>query len=410
MPLVEEPSPAPVPCAADCSFDAAQALLAAAAVPLGTERVALRKAGRRVLAEPVLAAFDSPRRDTAAMDGVAVRERDVADGTRRLAVAGAAYPGSPFAGAAPAAAVRVTTGAALPAGTDRVVPVELLTETDAGVLLPARLPDKRHVRPRASDFAAGAQVLAAGRILDARALVVAAAADAAEVVVWRRPRVHVIASGDELVPPGHAAAGDALLPDSLSEAVQLLVRQWGGQPGGATRVPDDAGAITTAAQAALADCDILVMAGGASRGERDFARAGLKPLGLETDFAGVAMKPGKPVWHGRVGAAHVLGLPGNPTAAMTVARLFLVPLLTALEGRGFAAGLDWQPLPLAAPAEAAGPREAFLCAARTPGGVAVLDRQSAASQAMLALADLLVRRPAGAPALAAGERVEALRF
>ena len=122
------------------------------------------------------------------------------------------------------------------------------------------------------------------------------------------------------------------------------------------------------------------------------------------------MKPGKPVWHGRVGAKHVLGLPGNPTAAMTVARLFLVPLLTALEGRGFSAGLDWQPLPLAVGAEAGGPREAFLCAARTSGGVTILDRQSAASQAMLGLADLLVRRPAGAPALAAGERVEALRF
>ncbi|RSV11594.1 MULTISPECIES: molybdopterin molybdotransferase MoeA [Sphingomonas] len=410
MPLEEEPFPAPVPCAADLSFDTAQALLAAGAVPLGTERVPLRKAGRRVLAEPVVAAFDSPRRDTAAMDGVAVREADLADGTRRLAVAGAAYPGAPFTGTAEGAAVRVTTGAALPAGTDRVVPVELLAQADGCVVLPERLPDKRHVRPRASDFAAGAPVLAAGRILDPRALVVAAAADAAEVVVWRRPRVHVIASGDELVAPGSAAAGDGLLPDSLSEALQLLVRQWGGQPGGATRVPDDAGAITAAAQAALAECDILVMAGGASRGERDLARAGLKPLGLETDFAGVAMKPGKPVWHGRVGAKQVLGLPGNPTAAMTVARLFLVPLLTALEGRGFAAGLDWQPLPLAVGAEAGGSREAFLCATRTSGGVTILDRQSAASQAMLGLADLLVRRAAGAPAQAAGERVEALRF
>lgn len=402
--------PSSAPCWADLGFDAAQALLAEAALPLGTERVALRKAGRRVLAEPVLAALDSPRQDAAAMDGVAVRDADVPDGTRRLPLVGAAYAGSPFTGAVAHAAVRITTGASLPAGTDRVVPVELLTLGDGWVELPATLPAKRHVRLHASDFAAGSAVLASGRILDPRALVVAAAADASHVTVWRRPRVHVIASGDELVAPGEAAGGAARVPDSLSEAIQLLVRQWGGQPGGTSRVRDDASVITAAAEAALPDCDVLVMAGGASRGERDLARAGLAPLGLSLRFAGVAMKPGKPVWYGRLGARHVLGLPGNPTAAMTVARLFLVPLLTALEGRGFAAGLDWQTTPLAAPAEAAPPRESFLCAARTPEGVEILDRQSASDQAMLARADLLVRRPANAAALAAGALVETLRF
>jgi molybdopterin molybdotransferase len=407
MSLVELP---PEPCWANLSFDAAQALLAQDALPLGTEQVALRKAGRRVLAEPVRAAFDSPRHDAAAMDGVAVRDADLAHGTRRLPLIGAAYAGSPFAGIVEKAAVTITTGAALPAGTDRVVPVELLTQGDGWVELPAALPAKRHVRPRGSDFAASSAVLDAGRNLDPRALVVAAAADAGEVTVWRRPRVHVIASGDELVAPGDAAAGEARVPDSLSEAIQLLVRQWGGQPGGTSRVPDDDAAITAAAEAALPDCDILVMAGGASRGERDLARAGLTPLGLVPRFAGVAMKPGKPVWYGRLGGRHVLGLPGNPTAAMTVARLFLVPLLTALDGRGFAAGLDWQSTPLAAAVEAAPSRESFLCAARTPDGVSILERQAASNQALLARADLLVRRAPNAPALAAGGLVQTLRF
>jgi molybdopterin molybdotransferase len=397
-------------CWAALDFDAAQAILAASAAPLGTERVRLGRAGRRVLAEPVLAAFDSPRGDAVAMDGVAVRERDLRDGQRRFRLVGAAYPGAPFGGEVAATAVRVTTGAALPQGADRVVPVELLTEQDGWVMLPPNLSDRRHVRPRASDFAAGTPVLAAGRMLDPRALVVAAAADAAQLTVWRRPRVHVIASGDELVAPGDAALSEGLVPDSLSEAIQLLVRQWGGQPGGTTRVRDDAAAITAAAEAALPECDVLVMAGGASRGERDLARSSLAPLGLATDFSGVAMKPGKPVWHGTVGTRHVLGLPGNPTAAMTVARLFLVPLLTALGGRGFGAGLDWQPAPLAASAEATGGRESFLCGARISNAVEILDRQSASAQAMLALADVLVRRPANSPALAQGAEVQTLRF
>jgi len=397
-------------CWAEVDLDAAHAILMERAAPLGTERVRLGKAGRRVLAEPVRAAFDSPRRDAVAMDGVAVRTCDLDAGQRRFPIVGAAYPGSPFVGDVREAAVRVTTGAALPQGADRVVPVELLTQEDGWVVLPQTLSERRHVRAQASDFAAGTPVLPAGRMLDPRALVVAAAADAAQLTVWQRPRVHVIASGDELVAPGDASAAEPLVPDSLSEATLLLVRQWGGQPAGTTRVPDNAAAITAAAQAALLECDVLVMAGGASRGERDLARSSLAPLGLVTSFAGVAMKPGKPAWHGMIEGRHVLGLPGNPTAAMTIARLFLVPLLTALGGRGFAAGLDWQSARLAAPADGVGPRESFLCGTRGSAGVEVLDRQSASGQATLALADVLVRRAAGAPPLPPGAEVQTLRF
>ena len=406
MPL---PPHSRMPCAATLSFDAALALLAASARPLGTESVRLAKAGRRVLAEPVRAAMDIPRQDLAAMDGFAVREADLAAGLRRFAIAGEAYPGTPWRGTTgPGEAVRIMTGAPMPAGTDRVLMRELVTADDNLVTLDGSLPAKPHVRLRGSDTLAGSEVLPAGRMLDPRALVVAAAADAARVTAWRRPCVRVLATGDELAAPGEAERNGGV-PDTLSEAVLLMARQWGAAPLGATRVPDDIALVMTVAEAALADADVLVLCGGASRGDRDFAKAALLPLGLELIFADVAIKPGKPVWFGRIGETLVLGLPGNPTAAMTVARLFLAPLLTAMGGRGTRAALRWERAELLEDVRA-GDREAFLCAERLDEGVRVLARQSASDQCMLARADVLVRMPAGTETLRAGATVELLRF
>ncbi|MBB4841251.1 molybdopterin molybdotransferase [Sphingomonas kyeonggiensis] len=399
-----------VPCGAALRFDAAQAILAAVAQPLGTERVSLARAGRRVLAEPVRAAMDIPARDLAAMDGFAVREADLAAGWRRFAVIGAAYPGAPFHGVIGSGeAVRIMTGALMPAGADRVLMRELVSAEASIATLDGAVPAKPHVRLRGSDTVAGTVVLPAGKLLDPRALVVAAAADAAELIVWRAPRVRVIATGDELVPAGEARARGGI-PDSLSEAVLLLARQWGARPLGAVQVRDDEALLVAAAEAALADADVLVLCGGASRGDRDFARSALLPLGLELLFADVAIKPGKPVWLGRIGTRLVLGLPGNPTAAMTVARLFLAPLLAGLGGRGVQAALRWESLPLTQGIEANGDREAFLCAERADAGVQVIAGQSASGQSMLARADMLVRRLPGEPALAAGSTMSSLRF
>jgi len=247
-------------------------------------------------------------------------------------------------------------------------------------------------------------------MLDPRAMVVAAAADVASIVAWCRPMVHIIASGDELAMPGSAAGAGQTIPDSLSQALLLMVRQWGGVPIGATLVPDHLGRLSSAAEAAMFESDVLVMAGGASKGDRDFARLGLQPLGLELAFAGVAIKPGKPVWYGRIGDRHVLGLPGNPTAAMTIARLFLAPLLTGLGGRGVSAGLAWTHAPVLTPVAESGDRETFLCAEWKDQGVRVIDRQSASAQRMLADADILIRRPIHAPALDVGDIVPVLRF
>ena len=398
------------PCDASLTFDAALAIIAAEAQPIGVEHLPIARAGRRVLAEPVIARIDAPRADVAAMDGYAVRGDDLEDGRTRFEVVARSYAGD---AALPSlergCAVYVATGAALPAAAAEILPWEIVAATGDHIVL--RGPrGRRHVRERGSDFRRGDILLPAGSTIDPRALAVATAADAATLAVWQRPAVALIATGNELVAPGLARTTASQVPDSLSDALELFIRQWGGRPTSRALLADDPAVIGNAAAEALAGSNVLVMVGGASLGERDFARAALDRLGLEIRFAKVAIKPGKPVWYGRVGDRHVLGLPGNPTAALTTARLFLAPLLAELGGQGAAAGLRWSNLPLSYPAPANGDREAFLCATRCDGDVRILDRQSASSQAMLAQADVLVRRPAAGPALAVGDLVPVVQF
>ncbi len=396
-------------CPATIDFDAAQAILAAHALPLGVERVPLAKAGRRCLAEPVRAQTDSPHRNTAAMDGYAIRAAEWDQGRRQFRVEGTSLAGAPSLASVPRrGAVRIMTGAPMPPELDMVVMLELASDLERDVHLNCAPGAKRHVRLRASDFACGEVLLPAGRVIDPRAMVVAAAADAASLAVWRRPRVACIAGGDELAVPGFAVADECKVPDSLSQALLLLSQQWGAKPDAARIVPDDLAELTGTARSLLEQCDVLVMIGGAARGDRDLAKSCLVPLGLEIAFADVAIKPGKPVWYGRIGERHVLGLPGNPTAAMTIARLFLAPLLAALGGRGAPSALEFAPFRLAEAAPA-NQREQFLCARRKGGEAHIDRRQSASMQGTLAHADLLVRIPAGG-GLDAGATAGALRF
>ncbi len=395
-------------CAATLDFDAAQAILAAHALPLGSETVALADAAGRVLADPVVTRISAPRWDCAAMDGYAVRSADLADDTP-LRVIGTRYAGAAAGGQlAPGAAMRVMTGAPLPHGADRVVMVERSVASGTLVRLSPRAEERAHVRRVGEDFAVGTPVVRRGTLLEPGALVAVAAADVGAVSVWRQPRVRLLATGDEIVAPGNAAATRHAIPDSLSIALAAFARGWGAAMVASERAADDPAAIRAAARAALVDSDVLVIAGGASRGDRDHCRAALAALGLEIAFADIAIKPGKPVWFGRLGSLAVLGIPGNPTAALTVARLFLAPLLAGLGGRSTGAALDWEQRPLVAPIPQHGDREGFLCAAPADGGVQLLARQAASGQGMLAQARYLLRRPAHASALGAGALVPVL--
>lgn len=398
-------------CVSGITLQEAHAILRAQAEPLAAETIPIRDAGFRVLAEPVIARIDSPRGRVAAMDGFAVSDAAVREGRRIFDVVGTTYAGQPpHCSAGSESAVRIMTGAFMPQAADRVIPFELTDERDGMVRVMGPVPEVTHVRAGGSDFGAGQVLLGAGSRLDPGRLLVAAGSDQPTMRVHRRPRLRVITSGDELVPAGEAATGKTHIPDSLTGPVALLGQAWGAVAEGAASVADDLEAIGNIARLARSDSDVLVLAGGASHGDRDLARPALEALGLDLIFSGVAIRPGRPAWYGRLGATHVLGLPGNPSAAMAVARLFLAPLLCALEGRGFDAALAWRKLPLAAPVSAAGAMETLLYARRHGDCADVIAPQSASAQRPLAAADMLVRRPAGGPALSAGTPVPVLEF
>jgi molybdopterin molybdotransferase len=176
------------------------------------------------------------------------------------------------------------------------------------------------------------------------------------------------------------------------------------------RLPDSIKRMERAAAAAVNDSDLVVVTGGASVGEKDFAKTMFEPVGLELIFSKVAIRPGKPIWFARAGSALAMGLPGNPTSALVTARLFLAPLLARLSGRPVEAALRWRAAPLAAPLVACGPRETFHRARWTGEAAEVLSNQDSSAQKALAQAALLVRQKAGTPPLEAGSTVAVLDF
>lgn len=386
------------------SFDEALAIVVGEARPLAVERIPLVAAHRRVLARPVLAAIEAPFADVSTMDGYAIRDVDAG---RALAVVGESFPG----GALPLPleagdAWRVFIGAPVPPGTDRVAMQERATRGGDRVSVSFDAGTPRFIRHRGSDFANGAVLLHVGRVLDGPALIAAAGGDVAEVAVRRRPRVAIVTNGDELVAPGSARDRPGAIPESISLGLAALATEGGATIESVMRVRDNAGQIAASLFGALHDADVVIIVGGASVGERDFAKRAFAALGGELLFSKAAIKPGKPVWFGRFGDALVLGLPGNPTSAYVTARLFLAPLLAGLGG-GVAA-LEWRTARLGAPLEACDERETFVRGVREGDRVRALDDQNSGSQAVLAQADVLIRRRPFAPPAAVGDTVEVL--
>jgi molybdopterin molybdotransferase len=385
-------------------FDEALALVAAAAKPLGTETVPLADAHHRVLAAPVIAQVDAPPRDVSAMDGYAVREAELPG---RLPVAGVAYPGDATVTLTPGTCLRIFTGGPVPDGADRIVIQENVTrEGDEAVFGDAA--GGRHVRKRGADFAKGATLLDAGRLVDPRALVAAAGADLGELEVWRRPKLVIFGTGDELAAPGTARATPGTIPESVSIGVAALVREHGGDVLMTRRLKDDLPALEQTAAEALGAADLIVVTGGASVGEKDYAKAMFAPAGLELIFSKVAIKPGKPVWLGRAAGKLVMGLPGNPSSAMVTARLLLAPLVAVLAGRDSA--LPWRKAPLADGLPPGDDRETFTRAGWDGNAVRAFGYQDSGAQKTLADATLLIRRRPGAPAAEAGDTVEIIDF
>ena len=391
------------------SFDEAFAIIAARAKPLGAETVPVAAAYGRILAEAVTALVDSPPADVSAMDGYAVRDAEVAGGARRFRIVGQSFAGAGFAGKAGAGAcVRIFTGAPLPEGFDRVVIQEDVAREGDFASIVEPVSASRHVRPRGSDFKAGDTLLEAGRIVHSRAVVAAAGADRAELVVWRRPRLAIIGTGDELAAPGEARARPGSIPESLSLGIAALAQEWGGETIACHRLPDDLARIAAAAAEALGQADLVVVTGGASVGEKDYAKEAFASCGLELLFSKVAIKPGKPVWFGCAEGTLVVGLPGNPTSAMVTGRLLLAPLVAGLGGRDPLEAARWRPARLACDIEPCGDRETFARARWNGDAVQPLANQDSGAQRTLADAELLIRRRPRAPALGKGEMAEVI--
>lgn len=392
------------------SFDESLAIVIAAVKPLTAEPVALDAAHGRVLAEPCLAQVDAPRSDISIMDGYALRDADLAPDAA-FRVIGAAYPGAAFDGTVePGTCVRLFTGAALPSGADRVVVQEDVERDGDAMRVVGTLSDKRYIRPHGSDFRAGERLLAPGTLLGPRALVAAAGADIATLSVRRRPRMSVISTGDELSAPGDARARVGSIPESASYGAAAIGEAWGGVLVGRYRLRDAIPDLEAGAAKALDEADLVVVTGGASVGEKDYAKQVFVSLGVEILFSRIAIMPGKPVWFGRRGDRFVLGLPGNPSSAMVTARLFLTTLLAGLSGRAPEAALRWRDARLTAPLEAAGARETFVRARFERDGVAPLGNQDSGLQRALAEADVLIRRMPHAAAASTGDTVAVIDF
>jgi molybdopterin molybdotransferase len=305
------------------------------AAPLAVERVPLGEALGRVLAEDVRGEEPVPGFDSSAMDGFAVRAADTegasAAAPAELPIAVESRTGAP-AGAAvlPGEACRISTGAAIPAGSDAVVPVEEARVAAGHVLVEVPVEAGRYVRRAGEDVAVGETVLERGDELGPAALGVLAAIGHLSPRCRRRPRVAVLTSGDELLAPGEAMRPGAVR-DSSRHTVPALVERAGAELVGVDTAPDDPAAIRSAL-APLLKADVAVVCGGVSVGEHDHVRHVLAELGAEAAFWGVALRPGKPTWFGTRGATLVFGLPGNPVSAMVAFILLVRPALATLAG------------------------------------------------------------------------------
>ena len=318
----------------------ALAMLLDGARPKSAESVGLHEASGRVLSQDVVARRTQPPFDTSAMDGYAVRAADVAKVPVVLSLAGVAAAGAGYRGELRAGqAVRIFTGAPLPTGADAIVIQENTRTPDPSaieILEPS--PPAKHIRRRGLDFAEGDTLLEAGRVLDPAALSLAAAGNHPALPVWRKPVVAIIATGDELRMPGDTPGPDEIIA-SNTYGVAAICAANGAEILDLGIAPDRAEAISALARQALdREAEVIVTLGGASVGDHDLAQDALAGLGMSLGFWKIAMRPGKPLMFGRLGAARCLGLPGNPVSSLICSHLFLKPMVRALAGLPHADG------------------------------------------------------------------------
>ncbi|MFI5018181.1 MAG: gephyrin-like molybdotransferase Glp [Dongiales bacterium] len=379
---------------------------------LPAEQIALPEAIGRVLAEDLHARLTQPPFAASAMDGYAVRAADVASAPVRLKIAGyAPAGGAPAAALRPGEAVRIFTGAPLPEGADTIVIQEDTEAHEDHVLVKEAGPKGSYVRPAGLDFREGDLGLAAGKRLNARDIGLAAAMNHPWLRVRRKPRVAILATGNEIVMPGEPRTAQQII-SSTGQSLIAFLRESGAEPIDLGIAPDDRQGLQRLI-AGAAGADLLVTTGGASVGDHDLVQSVLGEQGMTLDFWKIAMRPGKPLMFGRIGPTPVLGLPGNPVSSLVCAIVYLRPALkvmlglsvveeeeTALAGRDLGENDSRQDYLRARLATDAHGR-----LVATPFG-----KQDSSMMFLLQQADCLVVRPPQAPALRAGSPVPILRL
>lgn len=389
--------------------EALKRLLASADQPLPSETVALAQAHGRRLAKDVAARRTQPPADLSAMDGYAVRAADIAGVPARLTMIGTSSAGHGFDGTITAGqTVRIFTGARVPDGADTILIQEDAEADGATITALASEPPGRHVRRAGLDFSAGDVLLKAGRLIGPAELALAAAMNHATLDVVRRPLVAILATGDELVSPGQEPG-----PDQIVASNNFAVAAYARQAGADVLDLGIAGDNFTALEAAIrrardARADVLVTLGGASVGDHDLVQSALTREGMELGFWRIAMRPGKPFMHGRIGDMLIAGLPGNPVSAIVCCILFVLPLIRALTGDPDAGRDPSLPAILGEDVPANDTRQDYMRARLIQDGdglpvATAFKRQDSSMLGVLAEAQCLIVRPAHAPAAKKGE-------
>jgi molybdopterin molybdotransferase len=398
---------------ADLSVSEARRRILEDVAPTEPENVAIEAAAGRTLAAPLSARLTQPPFDASAMDGYAVRAADTQILPATLTVIGEAAAGHPFGGSVNTGqAVRIFTGAPMPAGTDAIVIQENTARDGAKVIVREGIADPGHIRHRGIDFKQGDTLLPAGRRIGPREIALAASMGHGTLQVRRRPRIAMLSTGDELVRPGRTpgpgqiVASNHLGVGALLEVAGAEVRQLG--------IARDTREDLAAHIAQAADSDVLVTIGGASVGDHDLVGPVLEARGMALSFWKIAMRPGKPLMFGKLGAARVVGLPGNPVSSLVCGRIFLVPLVRALLGQS-AASEDTVQAHVTVALAPNGPREHYMRATSRPGPdgmplVTPVRSQDSSLLSALSEADCLLLRPVEAPAVPSGGLVPILRL
>ena len=396
------------------SVEEARARIVQALAPTPPVTVPVTQACGRVLAAPLAARRTQPPVAVSAMDGAALRSADTGAPPATLTLIGHSAAGHPFSGTlGPGEAVWVQTGAAVPDGADAVVPREDIVRAETTLTVGVAAAAGQYVRPAGLDFEIGDLPLPAGRVLSPADVALLAAMDHAWVPVHRRPRIGVLGTGDELKRPG-TPRGPVDIVDANGPGLMAFVATAGGEPVDLGTLPDG---LDDPAQALLdraAGVDLLLTSGGASVGDRDPVRQAMAAGPAHLDFWRIAMKPGKPLIFGHIGATALLGLPGNPVSALVCAEIFLRPALAKLGGAPVPR-LDFERARVTVDLPDNGERQDFLRATlgrAEDGGPTVTPTavQDSAMLATLATADALLMRAPKAVACPAGTHVPILRL